>query len=183
MSEKDELELIFPSESYREEVMEYLQEFFDNEEDELAGDGGLDKLKDYDKWLKKIRNDVSENTIEIGKVPSTVFLCIRKNDGKIVGNIQIRHKLNDYLLRQGGHIGDSIRPSERRKGYATEMIRLALEECKRLKIDKVLMTCDKDNIGSAKSIINNGGILENEILLDNGEICQRYWIDLLKDWS
>ena len=77
----------------------------------------------------------------------------------------------------GGHIGDGIRPRGRRTGYATAMIALALEECKKLGIKKVLICCSKDNIGSAKSIINNGGVLENEIE-DNGHIEQRYWISL-----
>ena len=85
--------------------------------------------------------------------------------------------LNDYLLKYGGHIGDGIRPSERRKGYATQMIGLALEECKKLGIDRVLLVCDKDNIGSAKSIVNNGGVLENEFLEGN-KLIQRYWITI-----
>ena len=97
----------------------------------------------------------------------------------MVGAVNIRHYLNDYLLRCGGHIGDGIRPSERRKGYATAMIGLALEECRRLGIDRVLLVCDKRNIGSAKSIINNGGRLENEVEED-GKIMQRYWIELEK---
>ncbi|MBR2176691.1 MAG: GNAT family N-acetyltransferase, partial [Clostridia bacterium] len=94
------------------------------------------------------------------------------------GAVNIRHYLNDYLLKEGGHIGDGIRPSERRKGYATEMVRLALIECKKLGIDRVLMVCDKDNIGSAKSILKNGGVLEDEFLNEYGDIEQRYWIDL-----
>ncbi|MBR2950061.1 MAG: GNAT family N-acetyltransferase [Lachnospiraceae bacterium] len=85
---------------------------------------------------------------------------------------------NDYLFRCGGHIGDGIRPSERGKGYATEMIRLSLPECKKAGIDRVLMVCDKTNIASAKTIIKNGGILENEVLDADGTINQRYWIDL-----
>ena len=94
-----------------------------------------------------------------------------------MGAVNIRHKLNEELLYTGGHIGDGIRPSERRKGYATAMIALALEECRKLGIDKVLMCCNKDNIGSAKSIINNGGVLENEVEED-GHWEQRYWIEL-----
>ena len=81
-------------------------------------------------------------------------------------------------MLNGGHIGDGVRPSERRKGYATEQIRLALQKCKELGIDRVLMTCEDWNVGSAKSIINNGGILENEIEVE-GKIFQRYWIDLV----
>ena len=91
--------------------------------------------------------------------------------------MNIRHYLNDALLKSGGHIGDGVRPSERRRGVATAMIGLALDECRKLGIDRVLMVCDRDNIGSARSIINNGGVLENEVEHD-GHIIQRYWIEL-----
>ena len=111
-----------------------------------------------------------------GRVPDSVFFLLDTDRDRLLGAIDIRHYLNDDLLREGGHIGDGIRPTERRKGYATEMIRLALIECRKLGIDKVLMTCDKDNIGSARSIINNGGILENEFVNSDGVIEQRYWI-------
>ena len=113
-----------------------------------------------------------------GKVPDSVFFLLDEDRNRLLGAVNIRHCLNEYLLREGGHIGDGIRPSERRKGYATEMIRLALIECKKLGMNKVLITCDRDNIGSAKSIINNGGILENEFVNSDGEIEQRYWITL-----
>lgn len=179
---QDELELVFPTPEYKNQVEEYLQEFFDNGEYEIAGDGGLDRIKDFDKWLEKVQNDLSEDSIEDNRIPATVYLTIRKSDNKIVGNVQIRHRLNKELLKYGGHIGDSIRPSERKKGYATEQIRLALQECKKLGIDNVLMDCDKTNIGSAKSIINNGGILENEIYVNN-EFVQRYWISLKKRYA
>ena len=91
--------------------------------------------------------------------------------------MDIRHSLNEALLLDGGHIGDGVRPSERRKGYATAMIALALDECRKLGIEKVLMVCNKENPGSAKSIQNNGGVLENEINVE-GETVQRYWIQL-----
>ena len=120
--------------------------------------------------------DTKEND-ENGWVPDTTLFCLDKDRNIFVGAVNIRHVLNDALLRTGGHIGDGVRPSERRKGYATAMIALALEECKKLGIKKVLMTCDKNNIGSAKSIIRNGGVLENEIEED-GYIEQRYWIQL-----
>ena len=110
------------------------------------------------------------------KADST-FFCFDDQRNIMVGAVNIRHDLNEYLLKYGGHIGDGVRPSERRKGYATKMINLALKECKKLKIKRVLLVCDKNNIGSAKSIINNGGILENEVINDD-KIIQRYWIDL-----
>lgn len=104
-------------------------------------------------------------------------LCLDKDRNIFVGAVNIRHYLNDSLLKMGGHIGDGVRPSERRKGYATAMIALALEECRKLGIHKVLMCCDKENIASAKSIIHNGGVLENEVE-EKGHLEQRYWIQL-----
>ena len=112
-----------------------------------------------------------------GLVPDSTFFCLDEERNIIVGAVNIRHYLNESLLLNGGHIGDGVRPSERRKGIATKMIALALDECRKLGIEKVLMVCDKDNIGSAKSIQNNGGIMENEIEVD-GVIEQRYWIEL-----
>ena len=113
-----------------------------------------------------------------GMVPYSVFFLLDEDRNRLLGAVNIRHRLDESLLREGGHIGDGIRPTERRKGYATEMIRLALIECRKLGIDKVLMTCNKDNIGSAKSIIRNGGVLENEFVNSDGKIEQRYWIDI-----
>lgn len=101
--------------------------------------------------------------------------ALTKTEISFVGAVNIRHYLNETLLKTGGHIGDGIRPSERRKGYATAMISLALQECRKLGISRVLMCCDRNNIGSAKSIIRNGGVLENEVVED-GVPVQRYWI-------
>ncbi|HBP25488.1 MAG TPA: GNAT family N-acetyltransferase [Acholeplasmatales bacterium] len=91
--------------------------------------------------------------------------------------IDIRHRLNDYLFRLGGNIGYSVRKSERRKGYAKAMLGLALEKCRKLGLERVLVTCYKDNLASAKTILANGGVLENEIVESTG-ITQRYWITL-----
>lgn len=112
------------------------------------------------------------------KVPDSVFFLLEEGKNKLLGAVNIRHYLNDALLKEGGHIGDGIRPSERRKGYGTEIIRLALIECRKLGIKDVLITCNKDNVGSFKSIIKNGGILDNEFVNSDNEIEQRYWIHL-----
>ena len=129
---------------------------------------------DFDYYLANLEH---KEPID-GKVPSSTFFLLDTERNILLGAVNIRHYLNDYLLKYGGHIGDGIRPSERGKGYGTEMIRLALIECEKLGINKVLMVCDKDNIASAKTIINNGGILENEIIDEDGDINQRYWIEL-----
>lgn len=129
---------------------------------------------DFDYYLEHL--EITEP--KDGMVPDSVFFLLDTERNILLGAVNIRHHLNDYLLNYGGHIGDGIRPSERGKGYATEMIRLALTECRKLSIDKVLMVCDKSNAASARTIIKNGGILENEITDENGEINQRYWISL-----
>ena len=91
--------------------------------------------------------------------------------------INIRHTLNEYLYNYGGHIGYSVRKNERRKGYAKEMLKIALEECMKLGINKVLLTCDADNIASTKTIKSCGGILEDEVHNDD-TLIQRYWLEL-----
>lgn len=110
-------------------------------------------------------------------VPDSTYFCLDTNRNIFVGAVNIRHYLNEKLMISGGHIGDGIRPSERNKGMGTKMISLALEECNKLGIKKVLMCCNKDNVCSAKTIIKNGGVLENEII-DDGVLIQRYWIQL-----
>lgn len=129
---------------------------------------------DFDNYLDKLEIQEATN----GLVPDSTFFLYDEEKDMFVGAVNIRHYLNEGLLKTGGHIGDGIRPSERRKGNATLLIKLALDECKKLGIDKVLITCNKDNIGSAKSILNNGGKLENEVLDEEGMIIQRYWIEL-----
>lgn len=129
--------------------------------------------REFDNYM----NDLEVKDDTNGLVPDSTFFCLDEERDIFVGAVNIRHYLNDSLLLNGGHIGDGVRPSERRKGIATEMIRLALKECKKIGIDKVLMVCNKDNIGSAKSIKKNGGILENEVIVD-GKLEQRYWITI-----
>ena len=129
---------------------------------------------DFEYYLENLETD--EPTEE--KVPDSVYFLLDVERNILLGAVNIRHYLNDHLLQFGGHIGDGVRPSERRKGFATEMIRLSLIECRKLGIQRVLMVCDKTNVGSAKSIVKNGGVLENEIADADGKIHQRYWIDL-----
>ena len=129
---------------------------------------------DFDYYLEHLDYKIADEK----HVPSSTFFLLDVERNRLLGAANIRHYLNERLLFDGGHIGDGIRPSERRKGYATKLIGLALLECKKLGLDRVLITCDKDNIGSAKSIINNGGVLENEVVDSEGKTIQRYWIDL-----
>ena len=112
---------------------------------------------DFDYYLEHL--EPKETTED--RVPDSMFFLLDEDRDRLLGAVNILHYLNDSLLKEGGHIGDGIRPSERRKGYATEMIRPALAECKKLGIGRVLITCDKDNIG---------GVLENEFVNADGDI-------------
>lgn len=167
------IKLVKLSHEYKQQLFDMMEEWLSEEQDFSPYMIIRNDYHDFDYYLKNLEQK-DENG---GYVPDSTFFCLDVDRNIFVGAINIRHYLNEALLHSGGHIGDGIRPSERRKGYATEMIRLGLEECKKIGITKVLMVCDKDNIGSVKSIINNGGVLENEVLED-GIMIQRYWITL-----
>ena len=173
-----ELKLVKGSYEYKEQIIDMLKEWIDYNENHPEANTSPNAIfrnnyEDFAYYLEHLEYKEPQE----GLVPDSTFFCFDEKRNLMVGAVNIRHDLNDYLLKYGGHIGDGIRPSERRKGYATEMIRLALEECRKLGLTRVLVTCDKNNIGSAKSIIRNGGILENEVL-EEGSIKQRYWIVL-----
>ncbi|MFL0251030.1 GNAT family N-acetyltransferase [Clostridium neuense] len=167
--------LVKPSMKYKNQVLEYKNEFI-QDGDDLAGTSYLEEYDVYEEWMKFVLDNENEITKHT-KVTANVFLAIREEDNKLVGIINIRHTLNEYLYKYGGHIGYSVRKNERRKGYAKKMLKIALEKCRELAIKKVLLTCDVNNIASEKTIKACGGILENEVFKD-GEVVQRYWINL-----
>jgi len=166
--------------AHKQATLDYRQEWLDSGLGEsINGSWGLQRKEyaHYERWLSDIEGLVlgQSNNAAINVPTSTYFAFC---GDQIVGNIQIRHCLNDYLLRTYGHIGYAVRPSERRKGYATEMLARGLEKCRELGIEKVLISCDKDNIASAKTITKNGGVFYKEFSEDDGNIVQQYWISL-----
>ena len=167
------MKLVKLSYEYKQQLFDMMEEWLLVEQDFSPYMIRRNDYHDFDYYLANLEIKKEQD----GRVPDSTFFCLDTDRNIFVGAINIRHYLNEELLYTGGHIGDGIRPSERRKGYATAMIGLGLEECRKLGITKVLMTCDKDNIGSAKSIMNNGGVLENEVMED-GVLEQRYWITL-----
>ena len=170
--------LIEPTLEYGEQIRAYRQEFIDSG-DSMDGTGGLRKFDDPQEWIDFLAKHKDPKTIPEGRVPATQLIFVREEDRKIVGMIDIRHYLNGYLKKYGGHIGYSVIPDERRRGYATQMLRAALPVCKTLGITKVLITCNKGNEGSQKTILNNGGVYESTVCEpDEKAEIDRYWINL-----
>ena len=145
----------------KEEVLEYLKEFTENGS-AMQGIGGASSCSSYEEMLEKQQKDKNAEYLgyEENVVPRSTYLIIREKDNKIIGSINFRWELTRSLDENfGGHIGYGIRPTERRKGYATEALRLGLELCREKGMKFVRIGCYTNNIGSRKTILNNGGKL------------------------
>lgn len=173
------MKLVFPKLSHKEAAIQYINEF-DEYDSEINGSGGLDRyLKEatYEEWLEKVLADMDIANIQEPRVPALTYFYIREEDERIVGMVNIRLALNDFLQKEGGHIGYGIRPTERKKHYATNMLSDALRVCDTLGIKEVIVTCDKTNPASAKVIQNCKGELEEEFYSEVFQgITQRYVI-------
>ncbi len=155
----NDLQLHLPALEHKKTAEDFKKEFFDNHETVINGSALLDQL-DYEEWLEYNIKNRDKSTASPNWVPATTFFAVRKQDNKIVGIIDIRHNLeNEFLAEYGGHIGFSVRPTERKKGYATEMLMMALEYSKSLGLQKVMLGCFSDNIASIKTIEKCGGVL------------------------
>lgn len=170
------MELIFlkPRMEDADLFVDYKKEFLISG-DSIDGSSGLANYSNICDWIRHLEACADQETLEPSMVQSSTYAVFRKDDMKLIGMIDIRHELNDHLLQSGGHIGYSVRKSERCKGYAKLMLAIALEKCRQLKISDVLLTCSADNIASEKTIVANGGILENQIVVD-GVAKKRFWI-------
>jgi predicted acetyltransferase len=173
-----ELRLIEPAEGMREQCLAYIDEF------RAAGEAchsywREQVLNDFDGFLQKCRNEAAGGRMGWHGVPITSYWLTRR--GRILGTCRLRHRLNDRLVQHGGHIGYDVRPSERGRGYATRMLAMVLEKAGQLGLTRVMLTCDKDNVASARVIQKNGGVLDAEYECEEHGatvMVQRYWIDL-----
>ena len=168
------------------------REFWPEDEEQIIGmkkeieeyDGNFEGLSDiqriqnFNDFLTDLERKKHEETVNANFSPQTMFGFFV--DGKLVGGFVLRHDISKgALINHGGNIGYFIRPSERKKGYGTEMLKSALEKAKDIGLDKIMVSCRKENIASAKVIESNGGIFENERYDDvKGETYRRYWIRL-----
>lgn len=174
----DTLILVKPDLTMLEEIASYRAEFL-AAGSSMDGTGSLRKCEDPAEWIEINKQMENPETVPAHLVPATQYAYVRKSDGRIVGMIQIRHELNEYLSNFGGHIGYSVRPSERRRGYAGRMLADFLPVCRRMGLSRVLVTCLSGNEASRRTILKNGGVYEKTAFEpDLKANLERYWIRL-----
>ena len=145
-----------PGVGRKDDAADYIREFYEFGS-AVNGAGGLHRyLNDYEGWLAKLAEDAVRIPDE-EKVPARTFFLVRRNDGRIVGMINIRLALNGRLRRYGGHIGYSVRPTERGKGYNKINLYLALKVCAAYGLEEVLLDADLDNPASWRTMEALGG--------------------------
>lgn len=167
--------LVKPNLDHKKKYLDYLEDWGDQSMTPLTSDIKDMSYEDLLSYFYQAEHDIN---LPRGYVPDSNYFFVDDNN-EIFGFVNIRHYLNDILLKIRGHIAYGIRPSKRGMGLSKTMLKLALEKAKEKGINRVLMVCDKSNVASAKAIIANNGILENEVYdVTDHEIIQRYWIDL-----
>ncbi len=176
---KDSVILVKPDVSYAEEIKSYRTEML-LAGSSMDGTGALRRIEDPLLWLEYNRKMEHPETVPKNKVAATQFILTDPDTGRIYGMLQIRHDLNEYLRKYAGHIGYSVRPTERRKGYAVKMLRLALKICKEeLGMNRVMISCLIENEASRRTIRACGGVFEEKVYehLENVWL-EKYWINL-----
>ncbi len=133
---------------------------------------------DFSQMVDSLHEQARGENLPDGWVPDSTYWLVDKRK-KVIGVANIRHALTEKLLYEGGHIGYGIRPSERRKGFAVKLLALSLEKAKELGIDRALVVCDDTNVGSKKTILRNGGIRDDDHIEEDGNVVNRFWIDLI----
>ena len=156
------------------EALAFKQEFIDNGEQTINGSELLDQMDSYDEWLKSVSDNTSPETVNPSWVVTDTYFAFDEND-RLVGVIDLRHELNDFL-KDFGNSGYSVRPSERRKGYATEMLRLIIKRAAEIGIRQLQLSVERTNEPSVKTIIKNGGRYERSFTFE-GEEADVYMIE------
>lgn len=174
--------LEMPSLERKSEIIDYINEFVQYKSD-INGTGGLDQILDgytFEQALERCLNmQYEEYAKKIGRCQSKTFLLIRKNDDKIIGTINVRWNLTEEMKQFGGNIGYGIRPTERRKGYNKINLYLGLIEAQKLGLNRVMLDCDVNNLGSVKTMQSLGGKLERiEVDPSDGILTSVYWFDV-----
>ena len=164
-----------PVKEYENEALAFKQEFIDNGENTINGSELLDRMESYDEWLKTVTDNISEETVNPSWVVTDTYFAFDDND-RIVGIIDLRHELNDFL-KDFGNSGYSVRPSERRKGYATQMLGLIVKRAEEIGLERLQLSVERTNEPSVKTIIKNNGKYERSFEFE-GEEADVYIINL-----
>lgn len=174
-----EIILKIPTVEYAEQIMAYRREFLEAG-DELAGCCGLHKFESFEEWLAKVKKLSTPETCPRDHISDTQYLAVRESDDKLVGMIDLRHHIDHPVLSMyGGHIGYCVRPCERRKGYAKEMLRQCLEKARERGLTWVMISCNIHNPGSERTILANGGVFQREIFVpEENDTMKIFWIEL-----
>ncbi len=170
--------LVKPTKQYEKEIFDYKREMIQQGDSGLSGCGGLEKHDNFEDWMRVISSYSDKSTLPEGYVEGSQWILVNTESNRILGFVNIRHYLNEFLTQYGGHIGYSIRPSERRKGYAKIQLKRALAVLKEKGVLRALVTCDVNNIGSYKTIEACGGVLDNIVYSKEEGNTRRYWIEL-----
>ncbi len=169
------VKLVVPTLAWKEKALDYRKEHFEAGEFIINGSELWDKTEDYEEWLKAVDANANEDTVSDTWVLTDTFFAVDE-EAEIVGIIDLRHTLNDFL-KDFGNCGYSVRPSKRRKGYATEMLHLILEVAKESGMSELHLSVERDNIPSIKTIVKNGGVYERSFAYE-GEYADIYKIML-----
>ncbi|WP_369297811.1 GNAT family N-acetyltransferase [uncultured Neglectibacter sp.] len=174
-----EIVLKIPTAEYAGQIMAYRREFLDAG-DEMDGCGGLHKCESAEEWIAKVKKLSTPETCPRDHISDTQYLAVRESDDKLVGMIDLRHHIDHPVLSMfGGHIGYSVLPSERRKGYAKEMLRQCLEKARERGLTWVMISCNIHNSGSERTILANGGVFQREIFVpEENDTMKIFWIEL-----
>ena len=167
--------LIKPTIDLKDEYLDMINDWIVHKEKLNPGTLKLDSTN-FTLMIEKLDGFTKGIGVDENHVDHSIYWLVDNN--RVIGAVNIRHRLNDYLLKFDGHIGGGIRPSDRSKGYATIMLSLSLNIARDMGMDRVLITCNKDNIASERTIIKNCGVFESEEIEDNGNIVRRFWIEL-----
>lgn len=166
--------LVTPSLEWKDAYLDFYKEWVETREEMIPWVIGKEP-NPFQSMVQDLEDTSIGKGLEEGWVPASTFWFVNK-ENRVIGVVNIRHSLTALLYDAGGHIGYGIRPSERKKGYATELLRQSLQKAKQLGVKNVLLVCDETNTGSMKTILNNGAVEAEDFIEEDGNIVKRYWI-------